>query len=170
MDAEAMGHVATGKMPVLQHLVLENCKGINAAAFEQLSKSFLPQLKVLALSYSLLSSGQAVPAGTTLEMLDIESIACVRALTKSRWPRLERLELAGCRVTVNALMELIKGRWPELLDVDLSCGGLQWRRPESLRGSNQQTLNLRKEMIWSTNSLERGVWPKLTCIEVSIEQ
>ena len=170
LDAEAMGYALTGKMPVLQHLVLERCKGMDAAAFQQLSKSFLPQLKVLALSHSLLLNGQAVPAGAIPERVDMESIDCMKALTKARWPRLERLGLGGCRVTVDALMELVKGQWSELLHLNLTCTGLQWKCPESLRGNSRQSLQLRKDLLWPTKLLEAGLWPKLNCIDVSIEQ
>ena len=72
-------------------------------------------------------------------------------------------------MTVDALMELFKGQWPELLHLDLTCSGLRWKCPESLRGNNRHSFQLRKDMLWPTKLLEGGLWPKLNCSDVSID-
>ena len=164
VDAEGIGHIVRGKMPMLQLLNLSLCQGMDAAAFRQLSASRWPELKTLTFGCAMLHPR---PTAMSAAAVDEARINCVKPLTQAKWPKLEQLELRACTITVKALKVLVKGDWPELQRLDLSHHQLTWFAFGALRGKSKQPIRLSLNQLRPTRLLAGGLWPKLRWLNLT---
>ena len=135
MDAATCEHLGAAVWPHLEELDL-SCTEMSLEAFEQLcfagssSSRRWPALTHLTISGNdLCSSGLFLPASMSglasqLKMFDLShnhlTARAIWQLTLVSWPCLECLYLRHTSTAVDAMSNLVKGRWPKLVVLAIS--------------------------------------------------
>ena len=164
--------LTNGHWPHLQRLNIKYRAKLEMAAIRQLSKASWSSLTSLDLSRNSLSadaiSQLVLGQWPALKRLNLSynrlDTAAIALLTQADWP-LEELQLSDNRIGVEAMEELIQGRWPKLSQLTLRWNNLntrtiavlaqvQWPLRYLDLGQNRLDAN-------AMTHLGRGRWPNL---------
>ena len=147
--------LTNGNWPRLQRLNIKYRAKLEMAAIRQLSKASWSSLTSLDLSRNSLStdaiSQLVLGKWPALKRLNLScnrlDSAAIALLTQAEWP-LEELQLSDNRIGVEAMEELIQGRWPKLSQLTL-----RWNK------LNSQTVAILAEANWPLRYLDLGQNP-----------
>ena len=144
--------LTNGHWPHLQRLNIKYRAKLEMAAIRQLSKGPWSSLTSLDLSRNALSadamSQLVLGKWPALKCLNLSynrlDTAAIALLTQADWP-LEDLQLSDNRIGVEAMQELIQGRWPKLSQLTLRWNNL-----------NAHTIAVLAQLQWPLQYLDLG--------------